>query len=502
MLVNVAIAGVARQEIPEIAGDDAPARFCAHIPPAEKPAQLFNFAGTLALYRTAGALPPHDDTQLPAPAPAETLAYCNSAAMRLLQLAIADTHLLPILPEWIALAQARRLLIPPAILPGVLTAGMKSSELRQLLLPIIGERGLWLAKCNPDWHAYLRVSTAVEMHEVWETGTRAERAQALHALRTLDPAGARILLEATWSTEPLDTLTALLPALEVGLCSDDAPFLESLLDDKRKTIRRPAAELLARLPGSVYQQRMIERVASMITITPAQAASVFPPRVGRRMSIEVTLPETFDARWTRDAIEETPPQGSGRKSWWLQQIIAATPLRYWEEAGQCTAREHVAAVHTHEQKLPLFRGWLLAAQRQRNVDWIGALLEHAEIDDTRPAYAELFKPLTPVEREQVLLSLFSANSQSARAVVSECLSLCTHPWSEALSRQAGALTFDARHPYQLETLAYHIHPRYIATCRAKSRELEQSTTLASFTERVQAVLQYREDVNHAFEVSE
>ncbi len=489
-LVNLAIAGVARQEIPAIDGDDVVGQFCAGIAAGERPAYFLNLAGTMALCRLAGALPLHESAPPPAPAAAEAQPYCSAQAARLLRLALSEPQLHGVLPEWIALVTQHRQVLPPELLPTVLHALVKSPELRPAFLPVIGERGCWLARLNPEWHPCVQPTTAAACRDAWETGSRAERVAALANLRALDPAGARALLEEARVVEPLETLAALIPALGVNLSAEDEPLLASLLDDKRKTIRRPVAALLLRLADTAYQQRMLLRAGAWIAITPAQTGALFPPALKQEVRLEVTLPDQFDAAWARDAIEETPPQGLGAKSWWLQQIVMAVPLAYWETAGHCTAAALVAAIHAHEHRALLLRGWLLAAQHQRNVPWIIALLRSGEASVIRLAVAEAFAALSPSQREQVLISLLT---EDAPAGVLDLLRLCTDPWSAELSEQVIAYPIDAGQRQLFEPLAYYLHPRYLATCRSTFQQT-MSESPGAFETRLLAVMQFREEL--------
>lgn len=498
-LLNVAITGFDRQEIPAVAGDDAVGRLCARIADTERPAQFLNIAGTVALCRMAGALPVQESTPPPEPAAADAQQYCSAQAARLLRLALSDTHLTKVLPEWVAVMSRHHLLVPPELLTSVLPVMGNSSNLRELFLPIIGERGRWLARLHPDWCACVQLDSAATCREAWETGTRAERVAALRTLRALDPAGARALLDEVRASEPLDTLAALIPVLEVNLCSEDESLLESLLNDKRKTIRRPAADLLARLAHSAYQQRMVVRTGAWITITPAQAGSVFPPRLKQPVRCEVTLPDQFAPEWARDAVEETPPPGIGAKSWWLQQLVAAVPLAHWEATGACTAADLIAAVESSEHRQLLLHGWRIAAQRQRHIPWLLALLRFGDLTILRPSIAEVCAALSPAEREQLLLALLTERASHIQTIIPDVLHQLSDPWSEALSAQIIRYQLDPNRRDLFEPLAYYSHPRHLDACRKRLLLMLQDESPGACETRILSVLQFREDLYHTVE---
>ena len=59
----------------------------------------------------------------------------------------------------LVLARARCRL-PPALLPQALELGRRSLALRPVLMPVLGERGLWLAAQRDDWRYAAGVSAA------------------------------------------------------------------------------------------------------------------------------------------------------------------------------------------------------------------------------------------------------------------------------------------------------------------------------------------------------
>ncbi len=495
-IVNVAIAGVARQEPPALETDDAVGGFCAGLPAGEPPARFLNLAGTVTLCQLAGARPAPATAPAPDPAPDEPLASCSPAATNLLRRALDESLLTPLLAEWMNLALRHGQVIPPDALPAALRAMAKSAEVRQVLLPVLGARGRWLAGLNPDWRACAQPEGEADCREAWETGSPKERLTALRMLRATDADGARALLEDARPSEPLESLAALIAALEVGLSLADEPFLESLLDDKRKTIRRPAAELLARLPGSAYQQRMVERARACLAVTPAVPGTIIPPRLKQPVKLVVTLPDAFNVAWARDAVEETPPPGIGPKSWWLQQLLAGAPLAAWEAAGPCEPAELIEAAKATENTDLLLNGWLLAAQRQRHVGWIAAVLV-ALSDESRGRSAEVFQELMPPEREQVLLALL-ASDPNARWTAADLLRYCPAPWSEALSARVMTLTIPADERWRYEPLAYYLHPRHLSACRQRFDVAAGEATGAVET-RLRAVMTFREELYPAFE---
>ena len=181
---------------------------------------------------------------------------------------------------------------------------------RPAVAAVAGPRGEWLAARRPDW-----AFTAPDPDQTWASGGRAQRRALLAALRAEEPARARALLESTWAEESPDDRASFVAALVANLGPDDEPLLENALEDRRKPVRRAAAELLWALPESRLAARMAQRAAPLLKVT--------------RRRLEVTLPEQCDADMERDGIERRPPRGTGERQFWLAQLLAAAPLSTW-----------------------------------------------------------------------------------------------------------------------------------------------------------------------------
>ena len=225
---------------------------------------------------------------------------------------------------------------------------------------------------------------------------------------------------------------AVVAAFALGLSRDDEPVLEMALDDGRKLVRQAAADLLARLPESVFCNRMVARAKSLITIEQKQ-----PVRRGCKLRIEVALPEKPDKALLRDGVENKRSGGMGERAHVLCQIVAATPLSAWEACGAEPAEIISAALGT-DWREPLLRGWTNAALRQRLAAWVEPLLrtvlESGDQSDSEAAQ-QLVSSLGADDRERVLAFIFgeSAMSLSRSMTLLEC---CTHAWSERFSRAA------------------------------------------------------------------
>ncbi|WP_240506524.1 DUF5691 domain-containing protein [Thermoactinospora rubra] len=320
---------------------------------------LLGDAAVEVVRRRAGQRPGTEETEEPAQeraAPEERPAVGRRAAGRLGRI-LGGEHA-RLLPEWLRLAAEAGRRVSPHLLPELLDRGARDSSLRACLGVLAGQRGRWLAARNPAWAYLLDEPTG----ETWELGGPADRRAYLRTLRERDPAEARRLLEESWEREAPDDRAAFLEVLELGLSMDDEPFLEAALDDRRREVRQQAANLLTRLPESRLARRMAERAARCVT-------------VGRNEIVVIPLLEC-DKAMERDGVRAKPPAGTGERAWWLQQLVARTPLSFWTHPpAELLARK----IPDWDAEVKM--GWVRAAILQRDAQWARAMFEWDPIAD-------------------------------------------------------------------------------------------------------------------------
>ena len=118
----------------------------------------------------------------------------------------------------------------------------------------------------------------------------------------------------------------------MGLGPDDEPFLERRLDDRARSVREDAAELLDRLPGSARAARMADRLRPLLTTHGTL-----------RKHLEVELPDDPDAAAVRDGLVDPGP-GVSKRACWLEQIVAGAPLEVWTEVTRAERPAKVVAM--------------------------------------------------------------------------------------------------------------------------------------------------------------
>ncbi|QNE20424.1 hypothetical protein F1D05_24080 [Kribbella qitaiheensis] len=313
------------------------------------------------------------------------------------------------LGEWLRAADARGWGVPPEHLPALADYARGRSEYRPLVVKAAGRRASWLADLNPEWRFLHEAVADSNNTEIWTHGNAIQRRSWFRESRRRDPAAALEALREVWPAEVAATRVEFLTLLTSELSLADEEFLETALDDRSKEVRRAAATLLARLPGSQYGERMAARVWSHLTVSQGVLA--------------VTLPSQVDASMQRDGIDPQPQEGIGKRAWWLRQLLAAAPLATADPSYLQLAVEGCAPE-------VLQVAWSEAAVRERNLDWARALLQADAATGNR--IAELLRVLPEDEWVPALEGL------RARIDLAELVGGLPVPWPAPL----GAMVLD------------------------------------------------------------
>jgi hypothetical protein len=419
-LVATALVGTARRGVPEPAR-----RHLAHVlgaAPGDTGTEVavLTAAGVIASERRTGIRTVTGATPPPA-APIDARPHPGPDALRILDLLVGGAAGLgrgatgatvteTLLVEWLARVAATGRVVPADRLPDLLDRATGATDLRPPLRAAGGTTLAWLAARNPrwSWAAAGDPSTAEvdALAETWRTGAGAGRVEALQELRQRDPERARAALEETWSGERAAARAEALRALAIGLGPADEPLLEAALDDRAASVRAAAAEVLARLPGSARSGRMADRLRPLVTVGGLL-----------RKTIDVALPEEPDAAARRDGIVDAgAPQGVGRRAWWLQQIVAGTPLAFWtEERGLSPG----AVADRAQAQRELAEGLIAATLLEADPTWAAALAGYQPY----PALLALLPP-------QAALDLVTRRLRQADdAKLAWLLTIAPAPWT-------------------------------------------------------------------------
>ena len=101
-----------------------------------------------------------------------------------------------------------------------------------------------------------------------------------------------------------------------------------------RSVRDTAADLLAQLPSSAFNARLLESLRPILRVSTSKSAGLLGGIKDKlkeisgqtSSSLEIELPESFNPAWAKDGIIEKAPQGTGQKQWWVQQMMRRTSL--------------------------------------------------------------------------------------------------------------------------------------------------------------------------------
>jgi hypothetical protein len=409
------------------------------LPEGEAERKLLLAAGAAQVYLQAGKTA-QSGGALPDRAADERLPVCSRQAAQLIESLLRGQHA-DLLPEALErLAQSGRRL-PPTLLPAALSVGQ--AEGRSAMVAVLGERGRWLSRFNPQWRwvegALVETPDASleDAERLWQEGTPGQRRGALRRVRMEHPDMARAWIAAVWRQEKADFRVELLNVLEGGLSPEDEPFLEATLDDRSANVRARAAELLARLPGSSLLARMRERADILLDYSPAP-----PQRLKTLMrsvfggaeqggTLAVRPPDQLDKAAQRDGIVPKPPEGLGERAWWLTQLLAIVPPAHWERRFAAQPAQLVAAAARDEWSMAVIEGWSRAAVLHRASDWALALWERwYAVDQTTTYYPRV---ATSMLGSLVALLPHTAAAEIVRRPLNEGKDVQPHTWQLILS---------------------------------------------------------------------
>ena len=430
-LVKAALLGTERQPFSAPAVGGALGAALSRIPRDAPDRALLAAAATVAAVRRAGTVPPVHAAATVQPAGRDDLPPVSQRAAQHLQAMSSGNHA-DLLPEWLSAVAAAGRRVPDVALPRLLDAARSGQELREPLSAVLGKRGRWLAARNPDWSYAAGAadpwSGTEGAEEAWQTGQRAARLSLLTRLRHGDPARARALLESTWPQEPAEDRAKFLASFVAGLSPQDEPFLEAALDDRSRDVRRAAADLLARLPGSQLVRRMTDRATPLLAW-----------KAGKKPAVQVKLPGPPDKAAERDGID--PRSGDprvGQKQWWLRQVVSAVPPSTWSKQWRASPAEVLAAVRQSGYEAALVLAWAHAAARHRDAAWAEAILntDAATVVENagQQLAAGLQSAMPGARREAVILEYLGGKDVLDDHAGSQLLRAHDAPWSPRLAR--------------------------------------------------------------------
>lgn len=325
----------------------------------------------------------------------------------------------------------RDMRVPPHLAPALLEYARKDAHVRELTRQVVGTRGVWLGRINPEW---TNIVVPIAPNQ-WTTGSVEQRTHLLQTLRRSDPALARLLLLSTWPKDSARARIAFVQTLAVGLNDDDEPLLEACLTDARSEVRDVARDLLVRLPQSAFVQRMWRRAQQMLRLE----------QTPLRLSIEIH--GNLDADAARDGLVSAT---SGEATQAIEPgalaatVVSGVPPSFWVRAWRLAPDQLLALAREHAFNEVLIKGWTIAALRARDADWALALLNDWQgsgkpiLDDQ--SYVHLINLLSPERLADLLLQQIEHIQSSQQVKLLFYLALRSSVrWTPPLARTVFAM---------------------------------------------------------------
>ncbi|MEM7375538.1 MAG: DUF5691 domain-containing protein [Bacteroidota bacterium] len=475
-LIKVAMLGLNRAPLPEklgLLGLEAPIL-------GEKPeARLLEAAGFQSLAKKAGYQTVKVETKNHLDqAEAESSSYMDQLANESLKQILNGNNQL-LLEEFLAIIRRRKQLISPEHLPKFFQWAMVMKLDRESYLPLIGQRGHWLASLHPFWQALLPPKP-----ESWHYGTQEQRLDWLRYLRKQGPQQARALLQAEWKSCSYKELAKMVEILSIDLHQEDEELLLELSRHRRKEVRQVALQLLACLPEGQSVQRLQTYLRTWIQTDGDQWTLRLPDRLSDELQAE--------------GLDQELPIYSGvvgEKGKWLVNLVSRVPPSFWAFQWKLSPFSGLEMIQADNWANELVLGIAFAALRFKDRSWAMALVQMGVLENSPfhnvippPLMEELIRESDSEEFCSCLVQTIH-QTDHAEELASLFMAMIHHQQqlSEDLAwifakKLAGLLHHRTQHPYALRAFVYQLsdlsyflpaplYPR-IAACWEQAEETD------------------------------
>ena len=151
-------------------------------------------------------------------------------------------------------------------------------------------------------------------------------------------------------------------------------------------------------------------------------------------SLVVTPPAAFAREWTDDGILEKAPAGTGKRAFWLRQILSLVPPIHWEQRFGATSESLVHATSQDEWSNTVLAGWTDAAVRFGARGWANQIWAARVAREEPGPLAELaaiiFPLIDAVEVHETTATILAGGGPQTWNGI---LAAAPRPWSRALA---------------------------------------------------------------------
>ncbi len=370
----------------------------SELPAATPEARLLNQAAALAVVQRAGGNALRRSHAMPDLAPAENRPVMPAALVSLWERLINLSRKARYKPDWqmlqremLDLLHAHHWRFPHRLLPELLefgnSEGREDPELRLGILPLLGQRGLWLAggpatalAVRQPWNWVIDLEQMPNPKHLSEVNPASALLILMH-LRQHRPEQARELLTQAWEKLSPALKTSLLPALKQQLSLADEALLEQALDDKRREVREQAQALLGRLPGSAYVSRMQTRLWPLLSRKLSRAHGA--------EELELRLPswpnQAAEAlQWQRDGLDKTGFVSAAGRSLIAEMMLKQVPPASWVQQFNCSPDQLLDLMIPSDSAKHLISGLTAATREFGDQEMAAAFLRKPQLWNKNP----------------------------------------------------------------------------------------------------------------------
>ncbi len=354
-----------------------------------------------------------------------------------------------VLIEFLRILEELNLNIPDSILPDLFSTN--DPELRQAVRPVIDDRGVWLARLNPEWEWVLdsEINGGVDakiLEEQWNEGTLPQRCEVLTQVRLLDAEKGRIWLQNCFKKEKADVRRQLLERMATNLNEDDEEFLESAVNDRSKFVKQVATDLLAQIPTSKVSARHLQRATQLLERIPS---------TGSQLKLVCRPPRELPSDWEEDGIPASASGAQGKRALWTEELVFRIRPAFWTEFFESSPLELINAILHDDFSHSVITGWTRAvgacdASNPETLDWGEPLWKywsamtqhpHAVVQDQAIAMlGRLAGRLEQSNLERAILQLVQDQPDPTNAPISQLLPFIGTPWSISFAKEYMRIT--------------------------------------------------------------